>query len=222
MLKYEASVDDNEAEAVKVAALAGSSSILECMLSRNPNPEYLDEAIKLAMRSPSSHFMVEAPDRLQSVRLLTKSKTNPGTVNAALVQAVEEQDYQLIEHWIESGADPNFRDGRSVVFATQQLNTRSLHHLIRSKTKPTPQTYSRAFSVMPQDRDRWQSEPDVIHSFDSIFLTGGATGPAVDQTLLSAIRSTHVLAAKFVSMVLNCKTTVNVNFEGGRAYASQS
>lgn len=217
LLKYEASVDDNEAEAVKVAALAGSSSILECLLSRNPNPEYLDEAIKLAMQSPSSHFMVKAPDRLQSVRLLTKSKTNPGTVNAALVQAVEEQDYQLIEHWIDSGADPNFRDGRSVVFATQQLNTRSLHHLIRSKTKPTPQTYSRAFSVMPQDRDRWRSEPDVIHSFDSIFITGGATGPAVDQTLLSAIRSSHVLAAKFVSMVLNCKTPVNVNFEGGRS-----
>lgn len=218
LLKYGASVNANDAEAIKVAALAGSSSILKCLLSRNPNPEYCDEALNLAMKSLSSNSKVKTADRLQSVRLLTRSKpTDSRAINSALVQAVQEEDYNLIEHLIDSGADPNFEDGRALILATEQLNTRSLHLLVQSKTKPTPQTYSRAFSVMPQGRDRLRSEPGVILSFGSTLIFGGAIGPAVDRMFLIAIGSSHILAAKFVNMVLKCKTVLDANFEHGRS-----
>lgn len=64
LLEYGASIDCNEAEAVKVAALAGSNQMLERLLSRNPNPEYFDEAIKLAMQSLLSQSRVKSLDRL--------------------------------------------------------------------------------------------------------------------------------------------------------------
>lgn len=218
LLEYKASVNYNKAEAIQVAALAGSSSILECLLSKNPDPKYLNEAIKLAMQSPSSPSKAKAPDRLRSVRLLTRSNTTkPGAVDLPLIQAVQEKDYELIEYLINSGADSNFRDGRSIVIATQQLNTNSLHILARSKIKPTPHTWSLAFSAMPQSRDRWRNEPEVIHEFDSILIMGGAAGPAVDQTFLSAVRSSHAFAAKFISVVLTRRTVLNVNLDGGKS-----
>lgn len=216
LLKYDASVNENKAEAIRIAALAGSSAILKSLLDRNPNPAYFDEAIKLTMQSLSSNSETKTPDRLQCVRLLTRSKpTNSEALNAALLQAMQEQDHHLIEHLINSGADPNFRNGDSVVIATQQLNTRSLRLLVKSKTRPTRQTYCRAFSILPHHQDRWRNEPDAIHIFDSILIFAGVTGPAVDQTFLSAIQSSHPHADKFISMVLKYKTALNVNFQCG-------
>lgn len=216
LLDYDASVNENEAEAVKVAALAGSSSILKSLLGRNPNPAYFDGAIKLAMQSLSSNPAMRAHDRLQCVQLLTQSNpANSRAISAALLQAVQEEDYPLIEHLSKIGADPNFRDGESVIIATRQLNTRTLHFLGKSKIKPTKQSCCRAFSVLPHDEDRWRNESEVICYFDSILILAGVTGPAVDQTFLSAIQSSHTHAAKFISMVLKRKTALDVNFQRG-------
>ena len=216
LLNYDASVNENKAEAIRIAALAGSSSILKSLLDRNPNPVYFDDAIKLTMQSLTSNSETKTHDRLRCVRLLTRSKpTNSEALDAALLQAMQEQDHHLIEHLVNSGADPNFRNGDSVVIATQQLNTRSLRLLVKSKTKPTMQTYYRAFSILPHHQDRWRDEPDAIHIFDSIFIFAGVTGPAVDQTFLSAIQSSHPHADKFVGIVLKYKTALNVNFQCG-------
>ena len=218
LLKYNASVNHNMAEAVKVAALAKSNSILECLLSKGPDPEYIEEAVKLAMQSPSSPSKEKAADRNRSIRLLTRPKVvKPGTLDSPLVQAVQEKDYELIEYLIGSGADPNSRDGRSLVIAAQQLNTRSLSLLFSSKTKPASQNCSRAFSSMPLDGDRWQSEPQLVHDFDKVLIAHGAAGSAVDQAFLSAVRSSHVLAASFISLVLKYKTALNADFESGRS-----
>lgn len=216
LLNYDASVNENEGEAIKAAALAGSSSILKSLLDRNPNPAYFDRAIEHAMQSLSFNSETKTHDRLQCIRLLTQSNpTNSGAINPALFQAIQEVDHQLIEHLINIGADPNFRDGESVIIATRQLNTRSLHLLVKSKTKPTKQTCCRAFSVLPHDEDRWRNNPDIIYYFDSILISAGATGPAVDQTFLSAIHSSHTQADKFISKLLKCRTALNVNFQRG-------
>ena len=136
LLKYKASVDYDEAAAMKIAARAGSSCILELLLSRNPNPEHFEEALNFAMQSPSSTTQAQA-ERLHLVRLLTRSKTpGPGHVNLLLVQAVQEGDCNLVEYLINCEANPNFKDGQSIVIATQQLDIRSLHLLARSKNKP--------------------------------------------------------------------------------------
>lgn len=216
LLSYDASVNENEGEAIRAAALAGSSSILKSLLDKNPNPAYFDRAIEHAMQSLSFNSEVKTHDRLQCIRLLTQSNpTQSGAINPALLQAVQEVDHQLIERLINIGADPNFRDGESVIIATRHLNTRSLHLLVKSKMKPTKQTCCRAFSVLPHDEDRWRNERDIIYYFDSIFLSAGATGPAVDQTFLSAIHSSHTQADKFIRKLLKCKTALNVNFQRG-------
>lgn len=211
LMKCDASVEENDAEAIRVAALAGSSTILKSLLDRNPNPIYFDGAIKLAMQLPPSN-----PERLQCVQLLTRSNSvNSEAIHAALFQAVQEEDLQLIKHLTNSGADPNFRDGGSVIMATQQLNFRSFHLLARAKMKPTMQTYCRAFSVLPHNQDRWRNEADIIDRFDGIFIPAGVIGPAVDQTFFNAIQSLHTHADKFISMVLKSKTALNVNFQRG-------
>ena len=218
LLENEASVNENEAEAIRVAAQAGSSSILHSLLNRNPNPAYLDGAIKLAMQSLSSNSELKAHDRFQCVRLLTQSHfTNSEAVNAALLQAVQEKDHQLVKYLTNNGADPNFGDGGSVIVATQQQNTRSLHLLVKSKIKPTLQTYCRAFSVLPHGQDRWRNQPEVIYIFDSTFIFAGVVGPAVDKTFLSAIQMSHTHADKFVELVLRRKTALNVNFQSSES-----
>ena len=218
LLKYKASVNHNKAEAIKVAALAGSSSLLESLLVQKPNPEFFEQALSLAMQSPASTARAKAPDRLHSVRLLTRpNATRPGATDLPLIQAVEEKDYDLIEFLINSEANPNFNGGKSVVIATQQLDIRSLRLLVRSKSRLTPQSCSRAFDIMPHDRNRWQKDSELIDEFDSILIPGGAVGPAVDQTFLSASRSSRAIADKFISLILMCKTELNVNFEDGRS-----
>lgn len=59
--------------------------------------------------------------------------------------------------------------------------------------------------------------PDLGKEFDKVLIPGGATGPAVDQSFLNAMRSSHVFAKEFIKLVLKCGTDLDVNFEGGRS-----
>ncbi|KAL9127850.1 MAG: hypothetical protein Q9217_003341 [Psora testacea] len=149
--------------------------------------------------------------RVPLLQVLLENGASGAHVNEALVTAVSEgvKAKPTIDLLLE--------DGKSVIIATQQLNNRSLYLLFRSKTKPTSQNCSLAFSIMPHDPDRWQNEPQLVHEFDKILISGGAAGPAVDHTFLSAIRSSHALAAQFISLVLSCRTALSVNYEGGRS-----
>lgn len=180
------------------------------------DPKYWSEALRLAMQVPPSQSRSEIPRRLHSVRLLTRSKVNnPEAVHSALIQTVLENNYDLIEHLIVIGAFPNFRGRRSVVTAASQSDIRSLELLARSK--PTSEIYSRASTIISQDPSRWHQDPGLIHRLDRILIPGGAKGSAVDQVFPSALLSLHVITAEFVSMVLGCKTVLDVNFSGGKS-----
>ena len=136
LLKYNASVDYDKAAALKKAARAGSSRILELLLSKNPKSDHFEEALTFAMLSPSLTSQARA-ERLHSIRLLIRAK-KPGTGNLdlPLIQSVQEGDHNLIEYLINSEADPNFKNGQSVFTATEKLDMRSLHLLTCSKSKP--------------------------------------------------------------------------------------
>ncbi|KAL9104386.1 MAG: hypothetical protein Q9163_000644 [Psora crenata] len=224
LVEHGARIDYSNARAIKFAVSSPLEvEILKILASGMAASAVLASLIPLAMthdqklRLPLLHILLGNGACGAHVNAALVTARKPEALNSPLIQAVQEKDYDLIELLINSGADPNFRDGMSMIIATQQLNTRSLYLLARSKTKPTPQTCSRAFCNMPKDRDRWQNEPELIHDFDNILIPGGAAGTAVDQTFLSAVRSSHALAAKFVSMVLRCQTALNVNFEGGKS-----
>ncbi|KAL8902786.1 MAG: hypothetical protein Q9207_004376 [Kuettlingeria erythrocarpa] len=194
LLKYGASVNHCRAQAVKIAAGAKSTPVLRCLLNQNPHNEFLEEAIPAAMQLPSRPSGLMVAERLHTIRLLTKKLTNPSVADESLIQAVREGDIELIEHWMKCGANPNFKDGRSVIAATQRLDIRALKHLFCSKNKPTSTTCSRAFAAMPTND----------------------TGAPVDHTFLSAVKSTHELAAEFILLVLDNRTPLDVNFEGGK------
>ena len=218
LLKHKVNVNYNTAEAVKAAALAKSDTILECLLGRGPKHEYIEEALDQAMQSPSPLSTERAHDRLRCICLLTRSQImRPESLNYPLIQAVQEEDYKLIEHLIVTGADPNFRHGASVLVATQQLNLKSFILLFRSKTRPTPQTCSRAFTSMPCDPERWQSKSQLVYNLDKLLISGGAIGPAVDREFLNAVLSSHLHATSFISLVLDHKTALNANFENGKS-----
>ncbi|KAL8777842.1 MAG: hypothetical protein Q9213_007686 [Squamulea squamosa] len=216
LLEHGASANHDRAQAVKVAARAKSYSILDSLLKQNPNNEFLEEAIPLAMQLPSPASASTFPNRLVTVRLLIRTLTNPIIANTALIQAVQEEDNELVECLIKSGASPNSEGGRSVVIATEKLNIRSLQHLFRSKTKPTPDVCSRAFAAMPTGESRWCTQDHLVRGIDRILILGGATGAAVDQTFLSAVESAQELAKGFVRLVLDNQTPLDVNLEGGK------
>lgn len=217
LLKHGASVNHSRAQAVKIAAHAKSIPILDCLLNQNPNHEFLEEAIPAAMQLSARPSASTIAERLHTVRLLTKILSTPSVANGPLIQAVREEDNPLIEHWIKCGANPNFKDGTCVVIATQKLNIRALQHIFRSKITPTSTTCSRAFAAMPADDSRWHAQDHLIQGIDRILILGGAAGLPVDQTFLSAIKSTHELAARFVLLVLNHRTPLDVNFEDGKS-----
>lgn len=216
LLKHGASVNHCRAQAVKIAAGAKSTPVLRRLLDQNPHNEFLEEAIPAAMQLPSRPSGLTIAERLHIIRLLTKKLTNPSVADKSLIQAVQEGDIELIEHWMKCGANPNFKDGRSVVIATQRLDIRALKHLFCSKIKPTSTTCSRAFAAMPTDDSRWRTQDNLIRGFDRILILGGAAGAPVDQTFLSAVKSTHELAAEFMLLVLDNRTPLDVNFEGGK------
>ena len=217
LLKHGASVDHNRAQAIKVAAHAKLNSILIRLLEQNPSTEFLEETLPVALQiasPPSASIMAE---RLCTVQLLTRNLTKPGIADEPLIQAVREEDNELIRYWIKHGANPNSEDGKSVVIAAQKFNLRSLQYLFRSKTTVTSYTCSRAFAAMPTDDSRWRTQDHLTPGIDRILISAGAAGAAVDQTFLCALKSSHELAARFIRLVLDHHTPLDVNFESGRS-----
>ena len=215
LLQYNASVNYQSGEAMKIAAAAGYSSILDCLLQRNPNSEYLPEAFRLAMQTPAEQSGTNIPARFKSVRLLTRAGvTKSEVIHRALIQAVRDKDHVLVDHLIKNGGDPNFRTGSCVITATEQADIGSLKLLARSPVSPA--IFSAAFAAKSTSSDRWQSKPELLLDIDKILLDGGATGPAVDQVFLTALSSTDPACSSFVEMVSARPSLLNVNFADGK------
>ena len=217
LLHHNASVDFENAKAIKQASSAGNSSILQSLLDKNPNPEHLTEALRHAMQAPATQTSPKNAPRLACVKLVTcAGVANPDAVDQALVQAVREQDHDLVKHLIDNGADPNFDNGTSVIIASEQADIVSLALL--DKMKPTPYVYSNAFSVIANPKpERRRLKPELLFNIDRILLSGGANGPAVDEAFIKALTSRHPFAVKFVDMVLKCRSSLDVNFDGGKS-----
>ena len=219
LLQHNASVDYQNAEAIKIAAAAGHSSILDCLLQRNPNIESLPEALKLAMRAPAAPSSANNLTRFKSVRLLTRAGiTQSDVIHRALIQAVVEKDHALVEHLIKSGGDPNFQSGESVIKATEQADLESLVLLVRSK--PSPAVFSAAFASKSTSVDRWRSDPKALLTIDKILLDGGATGPAVDKVFLGSLKSPDIVCSQFVDLVSARPWSLNVNLDHGKCLST--
>ena len=217
LLQYGASLDFDNAKALKEASAAGYPSIVRSLLSTNPTRKHLSEALRSAMRVPVNKKKLDSAMRLSCVKLITDSGVQKcEAVHQVLIQAVQEADHDLIKYLIESGADPNYENGISVVTATEQADIKSLTLL--AKANPLPEVYSNAFAVTAsQGLERRRLEPELHFSIDKLLISGGASGPAVDQAFFNALRSKHALAAEFVNMIIKSPSPLDVNFEGGKS-----
>ena len=215
LLRYNASVDYRNGEALKSAAKAGHSSILASLLQKNPNSEYRTEALGLAMQTQAVPSSTDELVRFKSVRLLTRAEVSKSEINRALLQAVLEKDHVLVEHLIKSGGDPSFRSGKCVTTATEQADIESL--LLLARSNPSPSVFSTAFAARSTFVDRWQSKPELLLNIDELLLNGGANGPAVDQAFLNALKSPNSICNQFVDLVSARPSLLNVNFDRGRS-----
>ena len=212
LLQYGASIDLNDAKALKEASAAGYPSIVRSLLSTNPARKHLSEALRSAMRVPANEKTSDKAMRLACVKLITDAGVQKSeAMHEALIQAVQEADHDLIEHLIHNGAEPNFENGLSVVTATEQADIKSLKLL--AKANPLPEVFSNAFAVAASRR----LEPELRFCIDRLLINGGASGPAVDHALFNALRSKHPLADKFVDMIIKSPSLLDVNFEGGKS-----
>ena len=217
LLQYGASLDFDNGKALKEASAAGYPSIVRSLLSTNPARKHLSEALRSAMRIPANKKKSDGAMRLACVKLITDSGVQTSeAVHHVLIQAVQESDHDLIEYLIESGADPNYENGVSVVTATEQADIKSLTLL--AKAIPLPEVYSNAFAVTAfQGLEQRRLEPELHFCIDKLLIGGGASGPAVDQALYNALRSKHPLAAEYVNMIIKSPSLLDANFEGGKS-----
>ncbi len=215
LLQYNASVDYQSGQAIKIAATAGHSSILDCLLQRNPNSENLPEAFRLAMQKPAVSSSTNYLARFKSVRLLTRAGViDSAAIGCALTQAVRDKDHALVEHLIKSGGDPNFESGRCIIIAMEQADIESI--IILMKHKPSPKILSAAFAARSTSIDRWRDNPELLLNIDKILLDGGATGSAVDQAFFTALKSSDTTCSRFIDIVSARLSSLDVNFDDGK------
>ena len=211
LLTNQASADFENGRAIKLAATNGYDSILDCLLDHCHDPKHRSDAIEMTMgEKRSSHSR-----RLSVVRLLTRARP---AINAklhnALIQAVREHDHSLTECLLESHADPNFDNGKSVIIATMQGDTKSLE--ILATGKPQRNIYTNAFRVIADDQNMINVDSQLLLRVRKHLLQHGAAGPSVDQKFLDYMTSPDPLKINFLDSVLACGSSLNLEFKNGR------
>ena len=210
LLKNKASADFENGRAIKLAVANGYDSILECLLKHSHDPKHRSDAIEITMRENSFNLL----RRLSSVRLLTRAGVaKNATIHNALVQAVQEQDHSLTQCLLESHADPNFENGKSVIIATEQADIKSLELL--ATAKPQRKIYSNAFGVIADDQKMRNVDSRLLLRVRKHLLQHGAAGRSVDQKFLDYMTSQNPLQIEFSDCLLACGSALNVDFKGG-------
>ena len=221
LFSFNASVNYDEAEAVKVAAYAGSDMLLGFLLDKGPNPAYLDGLLELAMRSVPDDSSVTRLNRLRCVQLSNEyHPAQSSSINNSLVQAAEERDHDLLKYLVSAGGDPNFLVGRCLAVVAENLDVRALEILLRAKSKFPflPQSLTNAFDAIPQDDSRWNIDSACIQFFDETLLRAGVSGTAIDGVFASALRSSSASATKFIVVILECGTPLDPAYDQDESF----
>ena len=149
------------------------------------------------------------------MRLLTRDGVDRNTViDDALIQAVQEQDHNLIHHLIKSGADPNHNSGKSVLVAAEQTDLKSLRILAAGQVPR--KVYSIAFRTIVDDQKTVHVNRNLLHEVSKHLLQQGAAGPPMDHKLLECMSSQSPLARDFVNCAMAYRSAMNVDYKGGK------
>ena len=134
--------------------------------------------------------------------------------DGAFIQAIKEQDHELLAHLIQHGGDAEFGDGDAILVAKDLYDIDSLRLL--AKRIHNPEVYSKTFTKVTSKRERWQNSRGFLE-FAKVLLNGGASGTAVDQALIEAFASDEAYIADQFACALPEPASININSHDGRA-----
>ncbi|KAM0805799.1 hypothetical protein BDR22DRAFT_797658, partial [Usnea florida] len=147
LLRYNASVDYQNGEAVRVAAAAGHSSILDCLLQRSPNPVNLPEALKLAMQTPAVQSGTNEPLEIDEI-LLDGGAAGPA-VDQTFFSALKSTD-AVCDQFVDfvaarpSSLDVDFENGKCLCMATR----RNMYDLVQILLAQSPNQRTLYFAFL--------------------------------------------------------------------------
>ena len=214
LLQHHASVDFRDSTALVLAASKGYSSTLQVLLSSWPTPrqEPLAEAFRVAMELSPPKDAPSGPSRQSIIELLTRTSSKWASLGSVLSKACSDEDYELVEHLVSLGADPNVNNGSCVLVAAHNYDLKCLRPLM--KNGPNPAVCSQGFAIATTHQERSRKFRIFVEMVE-LFLQGGANGQAVDDALIEAIDAggpgRHVLEA-----LLTASPGPNVSSNKGR------
>jgi ankyrin repeat protein len=189
LLRYGASVEYEQASAIRTALEKVDINIFSTMLQKSCSPEILSAAIPVAMDLQSR------PSRLQAVKALVEKGVLAQELGLALQSLVSEEgvvDSDLVQLLLQHkapvdgvGNDANnallVAVRRGILSSVRMMCDSGLQNDTLSKAVPI------AFGVVKT------SGYDVALEIINLLLQKGATGLPVHQTLLTAVREDHQL-----------------------------
>jgi hypothetical protein len=165
-----------DGEALCLAARKGKVEVVESLLRRGYTGDVVARAIDSAMKVPDTEA------RQNICTMLAKAGANPAVLSQALVQASAEGDAKLGKILLSAGASLEYSHGRALVDAAGSGSVEMLTMLLAGTT-PRPDPLSKAVVAATQIGDL-SRRYDIFQ----LLLSAGATGPAVDEQLTSAVR----------------------------------
>ncbi|KAJ6261056.1 Ankyrin-2 [Drechslerella dactyloides] len=179
-----ADLEYNHAEALTVAVNMGRWDILLRMVLNQTAPSgeisqtYLLAAVNTVMNGP-----FDAPLRFTLLEILLCAGAKGNDLSRALMQAVSEDDSNLIKLLIDFDVDVNYDQAIALRHAVSACKM-SLVEMLLARP-PLPEYLNMAFGEIPFTS---QSEP-TIKLLASLLLVAGASGDAVANLLVQAVRA---------------------------------
>ncbi|KAH8595954.1 hypothetical protein B0O99DRAFT_594245 [Bisporella sp. PMI_857] len=209
LLEFGASIDRRDGEALDNATKSGSIKLLDVMLQRPKISPISSTALSKSFRSA---MRLDSKERLSALKLLFKAGLpKDHQVDDAVITLVDRDsnDIASLKALLEFGASIHHRENKPVISAASKSNNTILMLLLEYIQDQS--AVSIAFEFISHISGFWKTKNgcDTMR----ILLSHGASGPAVNETLVSVLESTEEpLAPSFFDTLLNWNADVNYGF----------
>ncbi len=182
LLNHQASVDFEEAQALRMAVTGGDLAIVNLLLSKGrPQPSLMQLVLPLVPESPPEvrYGMTKSVISVAGQNGIPTDILNNSLLEAA-GRPTDYIDNGLIDLLLTAGAKVDYKCGKFFRLAAKHGSTDLLEVLIRTVMEPT--SLSAAVPVSMRIK-----VPSSRRHFIAILLNRGAQGPDVDQAFVDAI-----------------------------------
>ncbi|KAI0973720.1 hypothetical protein F4678DRAFT_459209 [Xylaria arbuscula] len=198
------------AHALGAAVAGGREDICKLIVSRKlkrVRPELLDVAIRGAYTQPNHQIL--------RVCLQAREGTPSETIDWILLQAVEQNQFDLIGPLLQSNASVEYQNGAVVVAAVMSRHYEVLQDVI-SSGRASHSSMTAAIAQVTELGD-----PRITSQMVEVLLSAGLRGNAVDETLIRILDPNFAIGGEDsrwdLARLLLDKGSADVNFQNGRA-----